>query len=102
MVVTSRPAARKAGIRQECTGVPSSQTVQAPQSPAVAPFLHAEAAMLAQEGAQALARLRRRGERPAVNAEAECAGAHGPTWARSSISFMAALRAPPTRRGSVP
>ncbi len=39
MVVTSRPAARNAGIRQECTGVPSSQTVQAPQSPASQPFL---------------------------------------------------------------
>ena len=39
IVVTSRPAARKAGIRQEWTGVPSSQTVQAPQSPASQPFL---------------------------------------------------------------
>ncbi len=39
MVVTSRPSARKAGIRQECTGLPSSQTVQAPQSPASQPFL---------------------------------------------------------------
>ena len=40
MVVTfGGPAARKAGIRQECTGVPSSQTVQAPQSPASQPFL---------------------------------------------------------------
>ena len=39
IVVTSRPAARKAGMRQLWTGVPSSQTVQAPQSPASQPFL---------------------------------------------------------------
>ena len=39
MVVTSRLAARKAGSRQLCTGFPSSQTVQAPQSPASQPFL---------------------------------------------------------------
>ena len=39
MVVTLRPAARKAGIRQLCTGSPSRWTVQAPQSPASQPFL---------------------------------------------------------------
>ena len=33
------PAARKAGIRQEWNGLPSSQTVQAPQSPGSQPFL---------------------------------------------------------------
>jgi len=33
------PRRRNAGIRQECTGMPSSQTVQAPQSPASQPFL---------------------------------------------------------------
>jgi hypothetical protein len=38
MVVTSRFAARNAGTRQLCTGFPSSQTVQAPQSPASQPF----------------------------------------------------------------
>ena len=37
-VVTSRPSARKAGTRQLWTGLPSSQTVQAPQSPASHPF----------------------------------------------------------------
>ena len=39
IVVISRPAARNAGIRQLWNGVPSSQTVQAPQSPASQPFL---------------------------------------------------------------
>ena len=39
MVVTAWPSARKAGIRQLCTGSPSSSTVQAPQSPASQPFL---------------------------------------------------------------
>ena len=37
-VVTSRPLARNAGTRQLCTGLPSSQTVHAPQSPASHPF----------------------------------------------------------------
>src|SRR5262249_822326 len=37
-VVTSRPSARKAGSKQLWTGLPSSQTVQAPQSPASQPF----------------------------------------------------------------
>ena len=39
MVVTSRPSARNAGIRQLWNGTPSSQTVQAPQSPWSQPFL---------------------------------------------------------------
>jgi hypothetical protein len=39
MVVTSRSAARYAGTRQLCTGLPSSHTVHAPQSPASQPFL---------------------------------------------------------------
>ena len=39
MVVTAWPSARNAGIRQLCTGSPSSSTVQAPQSPASQPFL---------------------------------------------------------------
>ena len=39
MVVTAWPSARKAGIRQLCTGSPSISTVQAPQSPASQPFL---------------------------------------------------------------
>jgi hypothetical protein len=39
MVVTARSAARKAGTRQLCMGVLSSQTVHAPQSPASHPFL---------------------------------------------------------------
>ena len=43
-VVTSRPSARNAGTRQLWTGLPSSQTVQAPQSPASQPFLHAKPA----------------------------------------------------------
>ncbi len=67
MVVTARPAARNAGIRQECTGVPSSHTVQAPQSPGVAALLDAEHAELAQEGAQALSGLRLGGKFLAVD-----------------------------------
>ena len=39
MVVTSRPSARNAGVMQLCTGLPSSHTVHAPQSPASQPFL---------------------------------------------------------------
>jgi hypothetical protein len=39
MVVTSCPSARNAGYRHECTGVPSTHTVQAPQSPPSQPFL---------------------------------------------------------------
>jgi hypothetical protein len=35
---SSRPSARNAGMRQLWTGLPSSQTVQAPQSPASHPF----------------------------------------------------------------
>ena len=38
MVVILRPSARKAGTRQEWNGLPSIQTVQAPQSPASQPF----------------------------------------------------------------
>src|ERR1700724_103546 len=38
MVVISRPAARKAGVRQEWKGLPSIWTVQAPQSPWSQPF----------------------------------------------------------------
>ncbi len=45
---------------QLCTGVPSTWTVQAPQSPPSQPFLDAEVALFAQEGAQALARARLR------------------------------------------
>src|SRR5437667_6921079 len=39
VVVTAWPSARKAGIRQLCTGSLSISTVQAPQSPASHPFL---------------------------------------------------------------
>src|SRR5258706_542265 len=39
MVMTAWPSARKAGIRQLCTGSPSISTVHAPQSPASQPFL---------------------------------------------------------------
>src|SRR6266568_3523822 len=39
MVVIAWPSARKAEIRQLCTGSPSISTVQAPQSPASQPFL---------------------------------------------------------------
>ncbi len=39
MVVILRPSPRKAGTRQEWNGLPSSHTVQAPQSPASQPFL---------------------------------------------------------------
>ena len=38
IVVTTRPPARNAGTKHECTASPSTQTVQAPQSPASHPF----------------------------------------------------------------
>ena len=69
MVVTARPSARKAGIRQLWNGMPSSQTVQAPQSPCVAALLDAEPAVLAQERAEALAGRRLRRKRLAVDRE---------------------------------
>ena len=69
MVVTSRPSARKAGTRQECTGVPSSQTVQAPQSPASQPFLTPKTALVAHEGAQALPGPRLGGDGLAVDVQ---------------------------------
>ena len=55
MVVILRPSPRKAGTRQEWNGLPSSHTVQAPQSPASQPFLTPKTSEIAQEGAQALA-----------------------------------------------
>jgi len=39
IVVTSRPWARNAGYTHECTGLPSTCTVHAPQSPVSQPFL---------------------------------------------------------------
>ena len=39
MVVIFLPSPRKAGTRQEWNGLPSTHTVQAPQSPASQPFL---------------------------------------------------------------
>ena len=56
IVVTSRPSARKAGIRQLWTGMPSSQTVQAPQSPASQPFLTPNKPWSRRNVLQALAR----------------------------------------------
>ncbi len=47
MVVTTRPSARNAGVMHLWTGVPSSHTVHAPQSPASQPF-HPEVAQVAQ------------------------------------------------------
>ena len=70
MVVTARPSARKAGTRQVWTGMPSSQTVQAPQSPASQPFLTPNTALVADEGPQALARSRRGRKGLAVDREA--------------------------------
>ena len=53
-VVTSRPSARKAGTRQLWTGLPSSQTVQAPQSPASHPFFTPNQPRSRSKGPQAL------------------------------------------------
>jgi hypothetical protein len=39
MVVTSRPFAIAASVRHELTGIPSSSTVQAPQTPTLQPSL---------------------------------------------------------------
>ena len=55
MVVTSRPSARNAGTRQLWTGLPSSQTVHAPQSPASQPFFTPNHPRSRDKGAQALA-----------------------------------------------
>ena len=51
-MVTSRPTARNAGTRQVWTGMPSSQTVQAPQSPGSHPFF-TPTSQGTQEGSQA-------------------------------------------------
>ena len=65
--MTSRPSARNAGTRQLWTGLPSSQTVHAPQSPASHPFFTPNQPRLAQERPQALAGTRFRRERLAVD-----------------------------------
>ena len=65
-------------MRQLCTGTPSSQTVQAPQSPGVAALLDAEPAEVAQEGAQALAGRRLFGEGLAVDVKAHVRSPQAP------------------------